>query len=231
MSENAETSALQPSEQSIAVSEKSADPLAWLAPPEREALQYFESNRHKPGSRYASIATSVALQMFNLYLSGRSLREIWEQNRQAFSFGQVVHAAVEGRWDEHRQEYLQGLYSKAAQRADQVVGEGVQFVGDMMTAAHRLHGDALKKFIQTGNPADLGAFGISSVRQYKEAVELMLKLSGKDKIQKVQGQIQHEHTVRSIPLEPPKPVSPDSASNLLSAWGKEELEKLRQENG
>jgi hypothetical protein len=203
-----------------------ADPLAWLEKPEREALDYFVKNRNLPGSRYAPISASVALGMFNLYLNGRSIREIWDMNRAAFGFGQVVHAAVEGNWFEHKAKYLEGLFESAALRAKQAVAEGAEFTADMMAAAHKLHGMAIRKFLQTGNIEDLGAMGITSLRQYKELIEIHMKLTGQDKVQKVGGTIKHEHshTIR-VPTAPPPEVPAASTLGFLSAWGKEELDK------
>lgn len=209
-------------------SQSVVDELAWLLPAERYAYDTFLQNRKLPGSRYAPISTGTAMALFQLFLNGRSLREIYDLN-QHFSFGQVVHAAVDGRWADHRKVYLDTLFANQTLRAQQVAAEGAEFTGDIMAAAHKLHGAAVRKFLQSGDVADLGAMGIGSLAQYQKVAELHQKLTGQDKVQtqKVSGTVKHkhEHSVRMIPTAPPPAITPQTTLNFLTEWGAEELQK------
>lgn len=178
------------------------------------------------------MSAGLAVQMFQLYLNGSTLRQIWEVNK-GLQFGQVVAAAVGGEWHRLREEHLLYLERTTDLRARQAVSEGVAFVGDLMAAANKLHGESTRRYLQSGNPEDLGPFGVGSIRQYKELVELMLKLSGLDKANKVSGVVKHEHshnhTVHSVPTEPPPAAAAGMALGFLTSWGQEELDKQNKE--
>ena len=172
---------------------KVEDKLAWLSESERYALEYFQKSYQKGGASTYSIAPSVQAQLFGLYLNGRSLGEIRQLNHPSFSLGQIVDAAVQGDWYNQKLEYQSGLLQQARTRLEQIGCESVAFLADSLAAAHKLHGAALQKFLQTGNPADLGAFGVTSIRQYKEVAELILKMTGQDKTStlNVKGEVKH----------------------------------------
>ncbi len=209
----------------VAEVEVEDDPLAWLDEPERHAYTYFMANRNKRGQADSfPLAPGVAAGLYELYLNGRSLSEIRAQFTQ-YGLGQIVHAAVEGRWNERRLEYLGGLMDRAKGRALQVAAESVEFISDSMAAAHKMHGAALKKYLVTGDPKDLGAFGIGSLKQYRDTVEVLLKITGQDGTKRVAGTVKHEHTVRTIPTAPPPPAPAAAAIAALGTWAKDELTK------
>jgi hypothetical protein len=191
-------SELTKSEPSVSLAKRENDPQAWLTPSEKYALTYFKESFQKGGASTYAIAPSVQAQLFTLYLNGRSLNEIRQLNHPAFSLGQIVHAAVEGDWYNQKAEYQSGLMLAARERLQQVGCESVKFLADSISAAHKQHGEALQKYLQSGNPADLGAFGIGSIRQYKEVLELLLKATGQDKTSttnlNVQGEVLHTAT-------------------------------------
>jgi hypothetical protein len=111
---------------------------------------------------------------------------------------------------------------KARERLQQIGCEAIMFMGDSLAAAHKMHGDALAKYMQSGNPADQGAFGITSIRQYKEVLELLLKASGADKTSNtnlnVRGSIEH--------------VAGESIANSVATKGKslKELAAMKKAN-
>lgn len=110
--------------------------------------------------------------------------------------GQIVYAATEGDWYNQRLEYLSKLPDRARVRLQQVACEAVEYMADQLAATHKLNGNAIKKFLQTGNPDDLGGLPLGSFRQYKEVLELLIKASGQDKIStvNVKGEIVHTQT-------------------------------------
>ena len=177
----------------LAVKEEPEDKLAWLNPAEKYALEYFQSNYQKGGASTYSIAPSTQAQLFALYLNGRSLGEIRKLNHPSFSLGQIVSAAVENDWYNERKIYQSGLMQAARERLQQIGCESVQFLSDSLSAAHKQHGEALQKYLVSGNPADLGAFGVGSIRQYKEVAELLLKITGQEKTStlNVKGTVEH----------------------------------------
>lgn len=176
----------------------------------READEY---RRYKEGrTRMARhpIAPVTSAKFFELYLTGKSCEDIHRLN-PGFDLGQVVDAAVEGRWEDRRREHLDRLMDKARERVLQVQCESVEFVSDLLSAAHRLHGDKLKRFLQTGDPKELGDLQVGSLEQYRKAADVLLKLTGQDK-QRVGGEVLHRHV-----LEPARRVlSREEQSKLLS---------------
>jgi hypothetical protein len=221
-----ESVALVPVASSDAELELADDPLAWLDEPERHAYTYFMANRNRRGQADTyPLAPGVVAGLFELYLNGRSLSEIRAQFPTQYGLGQIVHAAVEGKWNEQRQTYLAGLMDRAKGRALQVAAESVNFIADSMAAAHKLHGEALRKYMVSGNPKDLGAFGIGSLKQYRDLVDILMKVTGQDGNRRVAGTVKHEHTVRTIPTAPPPPQPVQAAVAALGTWAKDELSK------
>lgn len=217
--------ALAPVASSAVTEPEEDDPLAWLDEPERHAYAYFMANRNKRGQAATfPLAPGVSAGLFELYLNGRSLHEIHSQFTQ-YGLGQIVHAAVEGGWNDQRSTYLAGLMDRAKGRALQSAAESVEFIADAMAAAHKKHGAALRAYLVSGNPNDLGAFGIGSLKQYKDLVEILMKVTGQDGRRSVGGTVKHEHVVRTIPTAPPSPVPAAAAVAALGAWAKDELTK------
>jgi hypothetical protein len=210
------------SQSELVKSEVIDDKLAWLDDSEKYALSYFKDSFQKGGPSTYAIAPSTQAELFTLFLNGRSLKEIRKLNHPRFSLGQICHAAIEGDWENQRKDYLAGLMGKARERLQQIGCEAIMFMGDSLAAAHKMHGDALAKYMQSGNPADQGAFGITSIRQYKEVLELLLKASGADKTSNtnlnVRGSIEH--------------VAGESIANSVATKGKslKELAAMKKAN-
>jgi hypothetical protein len=180
--------------------------VSWLSDSERAALEVFKRNFKKGGLDSWPLSPDAAIQFFSLYLQGRSLTEIVQLNPQ-YSLGTIVSSAVDGRWDLKYKEYLEDLYTKARNRVVQSAAEGVGFIADLLAVTHIKDGTKLKKFIQTEDPEHLkgGNFEIQSLRQYKEAVEVLMKLTGQDNIKKVQFQNQPEQPQQAAIPESTKP--------------------------
>jgi hypothetical protein len=177
---------------------------SWLTESEKYALDYFQKNYQKGGASTYPIAPSTQVQLYALYLQGRTLSEIRQLNHPSFSLGQIVYSAVENDWEGQRKEYLAGLMGKARERLQQIGCESVGFLADSLAAAHKQHGEALQKYIQSGNVADLGAFGIGSVRQYKEVAELILRMTGQDKTSTLNVKGEVLHTANTSPSSAPQ---------------------------
>jgi len=160
--------------------EKADDKEFWLTPGEKYALQYFKTKFQKGGIETYPLAPSTQAQLYTLFLNGRTLSEIRQLNPQ-FGLGQIVDAAVNGNWYQEKLDYQANLLKAARERLQQIGSESVSFLADSLAAAHKQHGQALLRYLQSGNEADLGAFGIGSIRQYKEVLELLLKATGQEK--------------------------------------------------
>jgi hypothetical protein len=165
---------------------------AALVPEEIRALQDFGARRGRGGSGSAELAPSLQAKMFESYLQGSTLREI-QALYPHFTLGQVVYAAVSGQWHQRRLEYLDHLLNGVRDRVQQVVAEGAVFLADVLSAAHRTHGPGAKR-------GEAGSFEVGSMRQYKEVAEMLLRMTGQDKVQRVVGEIRHTHG--TVPVAP-----------------------------
>lgn len=129
-----------------------------------------------------SVSPSRAVKLFELFLHGISCEEIVKINAPEFCLEQVLEARVRDGWDEKRDAYTTQLYAGAVENVRQIQVESVHFVADMLAAAHKQHGDKIRRYLQTGDEKDLaGAMSIGSFQTYKQVAETLLKLTGQDR--------------------------------------------------
>jgi hypothetical protein len=157
------------------------DPLDALSPEEMKAYKAYLKKNDPP------LAPRVQAELFSLYINGSTTEEIAKLNPN-FSLGMVVRAKVDGLWDQRRDAHLDHLFSTVRDRVSQVQMESVVFTSDLLASANKMFGDKIKKYIQTGDEAELGTLKIDSLKQYRDAVELLLKLTGQDKKIEVKGE-------------------------------------------
>ena len=191
--------------------------VSWLTDAERAALEVFKRNFRKGGLESFPLAPPTAIQFFALYLQGKTLTEIAELNPQ-YSLGTIVNSAVLDRWDAKYQDYLEELYFNAKNRVVQTAAEGVGFISDLLAVTHIKDGTKLKKYIQTEDPECLKGsnFEIASLRQYKEAVEVLMKLTGQDNIKKIQVSDVTEPKQQLEPQTKPEPAKLPSLGDLVA---------------
>jgi hypothetical protein len=200
-----------------------SDPNEWLSDVEKSELELFRKNLCKGPSRNFPVAQSTATQLFCLYLNGKTLPEIQALN-PTLSMGQIVYAAVEGNWYKHRLDYLARLPDKAKLRLQQIACEAVDFMGDQLAAAHKMHGEAIQKYLQSGNSDDLGSFGINSIRQYREVLELLVKATGQNNTSTVNVKSEVVHSIAPS-TEAPKVLSLGALAQDKKRKEEEELAK------
>ncbi len=140
----------------------------------------------------ADLSPAVQVQLFRLYLAGLTLPEIRERN-SALGLGQIVSAAVEGKWIEQRIRHLEDLFGRVQSDAQEAVASGVEFVALAMRATHKHIGDKLLRYIQTGDEKDLDGTGVGGLGAYKALVDLLAKMTGQDQVKKVSGSVTVHH--------------------------------------
>jgi septum formation topological specificity factor MinE len=159
--------------------------LSWLQESERFALSYFESKQGVGSSQYSPISPLAAEAMYPLFLQGRTFDEIRKLNPH-FSLGQIVSAAVNANWFDRRQAHSHAAVSRARARAILAAADGVELASDIIAALRAQHGDAIAKYLQTGDVNVLNqATSIDTIRKIKEAGEVLMKLTGQDQIKRV----------------------------------------------
>jgi hypothetical protein len=160
-------------------------------------------------SNTPALAPSLNAQLFNLFLQGKGCDEIVRMN-PGLRLGQVVAARVEGDWDRRREEHLDRLLTETSLRVQQTTLETADFVCDLLAVANKEHGEKLRRYLQTGSKSELGDFKIESLSGLKSAIEVLQKLTGQDKQQKmvVSGEVVHT-------TGPATPLSSDEADKAL----------------
>ena len=128
-----------------------------------------EYERHCRSGK-ADLSPDVNKRLYELYLNGLSIQNIMELN-PGFNSGQIVKARVDGRWDERKSKYLGEILGDVPARMRQLAAESLGFMSLLLNVAHKEHGLSLRKYLQTGNPKDLGEFRITNFKQYQAVID------------------------------------------------------------
>jgi len=155
--------------------------------------------------RDPALSPARQAQLYELYLNGMSCTEISRYAKGGARLGLVVKACVEGDWYNKYQTYTEHLLRTVTGRVRQVQSEAVNFAADCLAVAHKQHGLAMKKYLETGDPSDLGEFSLKNLSQYRTMVELLLKLTGQDRAK----------PLNSLPPPPEKAVEGRQGSETL----------------
>lgn len=216
-------------ESSLVVAEPATDPLACLDAAERYALTNFEAKMRRGGTETYPLAPSTTDGMRALFIKGgKTLGEIRALNKQ-FSMGQIVHAAIEGQWFQARLDDANLTMARAAIRAKLAAAEGAEMAADVIASIRRLHGDAIARYLQTGDIGELAESSpIAVARQLKEAADALARFTGQDQVRRVSGTLKVEHTGLVIPTAPPV-EPPGGAASALAGWATAERSKIEKD--
>lgn len=143
-----------------------------------EVLEYEKQCR----SGKPDLSLDVNKRLYELFLNGMSLANMIELN-PGFTQGMLLKARVDGRWDERRDAYLGELLGGVPARVKQMAAEALGFMTLQLSVAHKMHGEKMRRYLQTGDPKDLGELVPSSFRDYKSVIESITRLldAGKPK--------------------------------------------------
>lgn len=162
----------------------SADPptardlaLVLLDERERQALEYFETS-YRLGTT-APIAPSTADRMFTLWLRGLSTEDIRALN-WGFGLGAIVDARVRYGWDRRMAEYDQQQVTDTAAAIRRAQIETAALAADMLSASALLNREKLQRYMMTRDERDLGDLAITNTKQWKDALEILLKATQQD---------------------------------------------------
>ncbi len=176
---------------------------------ELDTLKAIEESGAKP------ISTTLATQMFQLFLEGYTCAEIAKQNK-GFTEGDILYCRKKYKWDNERDEYVIQLNNQIKQKIMKQKLESAEFLTNMLSVIHKEHRDVMLKYLQTGNPDDLPKIG--SLRTYKEVVEILSKITGEDSTKRIKldAKIQQDTNVK---VENPGglQLSPELQTKLLKA--------------
>ncbi len=168
------------------------------------------------------LAPTLQAQLFELYLRGTTLEQIQRLNKH-IQLGSIVRAFVEGDWYNRRLLYTEGVLDGIRLKVQQTFGEGADFLSDFLQVFHKLYGDKLKLFLQTGDESVLGDLKPTNLTQYRLVLDMLMNATGAKNTTtvKVNGEVNHRHE-SSTGVNPPvntRMTSADAAKLLMGMQG------------
>lgn len=140
-------------------------------------MTYIRAGRHP-------LAPDTVGALYQLFLNGSDCGEIHRLNK-ALPYEAILWARIKYGWDKKREDYIVELQEKIREKVMQSQLQTTELMADLLTATARKHGDKIKKFIQTGEEADLGeALSIDNLGQLLKIAEGLQKITGQDRVTK-----------------------------------------------
>lgn len=192
---------------------------ALLSIPEYNMLMdYVKAGRHP-------LAPDTVGSLYQLYLNGSDCREIHRLNK-AFPYESILWARIKYDWDAQKDDYVIELQNKIREKVIKSQLETTELMADLLTATSKMHSDKIKKYIQTGNEADLGnSMTIDSLAQLLRIAEGLQKITGQDRTQKIETKntqrIEVGLSTSSRDGSQSVPISEEGAAALLAILAQE----------
>lgn len=188
-----------------------------------EAFNLLTPEEHIEYDRYCrsgkpDLSLSTSLKLYELWVQGLDCAAIAKLNA-ALTIGAILKARIDHRWDERRDAYLAEIYGNANDRLKQIGAESLNFLGLTLAVAHKQYGEKMARYLQTGNPEDLGTFQVQSLHQYKSVLEALKVLTGGDRARPPQG---------GIPPNSPPPTDVTPVEVRARPMTPEEADALRR---
>jgi hypothetical protein len=145
---------------------------------EMDILKKTEEEGAKP------ISSTLAAQMFSLYLEGYSCAEIAKHNK-VFSEGDILSARKKFNWDNDKDRYIFDLNKQVREKLIKSKLEILEFATNAIAVAKKEYNDQAIKYLQTGKEEDKPkGWKIESPSQLKSMIEILQKVTGEDRVTK-----------------------------------------------
>ena len=186
----------------------------YLVPEEQEELKRYLADGGRP------LAVETAARFFEMFLAGNTIDDIKNVNK-SFPRASINWCRLKYGWDQRKDDCILALQEKTKEKVIRAQLETTSLVSDLLIAASAKHGDSIKRFLMTKNPADLPKeLDIDSVTNLLRLSDGLLKLTGQDKIVKVQGNINSTQTTvnenkTTVEIKTPAGMSAKAAAEIL----------------
>lgn len=158
---------------------------------EAAALRYWQASKHD------ELAPAKRTELLSLYLRGYSTDQIRKEHPQ-FGLGQIVHAKVIDRWDLAIEQYAERLRDSMINQTVLTTMDTARTLVDALAAANLSIGKKARKYLETGNEADL-PFQVDKVREYQALIASFQMVTGMKPTQKIEVQnVTKPETVASV---------------------------------
>lgn len=141
-------------------------------------LEKENYHRWRRGGNDNPLPLGTSLQLYELFLNAYSCEEICRINGEKYPLGQIVDARIRYDWDRRKQEQIESLYSRIEDKVVRVKNNAVSYLADLLAAAHKLNGEKVQKFLMEGNPEVLDGLKLSTIKDYREIVNMFILLTG-----------------------------------------------------
>ena len=136
----------------------------YLSEQDQESLQLYMENDGKP------LPLKTARAFFELYLTGSTVDDIAKLN-PSYDKNAINLCRVQFEWDKTYHETIISLQNRIQAKVIKAQIEAVGLYSDVIAAANKKHGYALKKYLQTGDEEYLvGTMAVKSVSQLATAI-------------------------------------------------------------
>lgn len=133
------------------------------------------------------------LRLSGLYIDGVSPKQIATINPD-LKLGAVLKTMVNDNWQDRRNEIMGELYREATINSKFAHLKSLNFVSGMLEVYNKRYEISIKKFLDTGNPEDLGDLQSLKIKDYSKILEMLLKLLGQDAPQPLRVEINNNTT-------------------------------------
>lgn len=172
----------------------------------KELTVYISSGGHP-------LSPDVAGKLFTLFLNGSDVEELHRLNK-ALPLGSILDAKIRYKWTVKRDDYASELQAKIQAKVMKAQLETTELITDLLVAAKRKYGDKIKKFIQSGEDADLGnGLSIDSLTSLMRISESLQKITGQDRVQKVKTESTQNINVN---VSTGTTLPPEAAAQILA---------------
>jgi hypothetical protein len=140
---------------------------------------------------------------------------------KGFTESDILFLAEKFEWHRRRDEYAKNLQEQVGQKLAKQELESIEYLTNLLSVAHKQHKDQMVKYLQTGKKEDLPDNSITSLKAYKDAIELIQKVTGKDKITKQEIKSETTTTVK-LDESSRKSLTPDMQTKILEQMLKDQ---------
>lgn len=182
-----------------------------FSPREQKILEVYERMGVRP------LSPVLVSQFYQMFLESYSCAQIAESNRsKGVSEGDILYAAKKFDWHSKRDQYASDLHTQIHQKIAKAELEAIEHITNMLSITHKRERDQMIKYMQTGKEEDLPSNMPTTLKQYKDLIDLFQKSTGKDKITKQEIKTETKTTF-AIDESTRQSISADDQKKLLAS--------------
>jgi hypothetical protein len=145
-----------------------------LLPEEKSLLETFKNEGLLEINK---ISEADIFSWFNLYLSGRSYKEIAEITKA--NYNHVLYMADRHSWFDRKMGHFNNISKRLTLKIEQVKLESQDFILDLIMAMHKKYGQNVVDYLKTNDDDHLKKIDYKGLDKYFKSIEALAKISVK----------------------------------------------------